>query len=260
MYRTLVPLPLLALAACGDANQRHLEDTGGENAWNPCTYATTVVDWEDVTDLGFSAAELLAVVGGPRAEVLEWLTLEGTAGDTTDLVLEAAWTGGEIRYVDAEPREGADTGYWELRAGRSVPGADGRDTAETPPEDTGPFDTGGDGPLCPDSLEVDVTFSFVTTDGAFDESTDALLYAHDLEVGHLTADVLYDDLAGAYVPTDTTLVPDEWEDFTLTFVGTIAAATSEGDVLVGGHRDMGDGTAMAFQGVEAVWPPGSEPF
>jgi hypothetical protein len=258
--RSLLPLVLLSLFACDDANRKLGDDTAGEDAWNPCTYTTTVVGYEDVTALGFSAAEVMAVAGGPRAEVLEWWIPDESPRPTTDLALEVTWTGGEIRYVDAEPREGYDTGTWEELAGGSEPGEDGDDTAEPRPDDTGPSDTGDGGEMCPDSIEMDVTLTFVTADGAFDETVDAELYALDLDAGRLSAEILYDDLAGTYVPTDPTLVPDEWEDFAVTFSGEVSATASEGDVSIGGHRDMGDGTAMAFQGVEAVWPPGSEPW
>ncbi|MBN1334593.1 MAG: hypothetical protein JXB39_01380 [Deltaproteobacteria bacterium] len=252
MRRTLLPLLALSLASACDSS-RNTDDTGTEMGWDPCTTTTTVVGFEEVTPLGFSAADLVAVVGGSRTDVLQWFTADGEAGDTTDLTFEVTYAGGEVRYVDAEPREGTDTGGLEYAA--TVPGRDGHDTAEPMPDDTG-----GDEEACPDTLEVDVTFTFATSDGAFDESADAFLYAYDLEVGHLSADLPYEDLVGSYVPTDPTLVPSEWEAFTVSVGSDIAAATSEGEVLVGGHRDMGDGTSMGFQGLEAVWPPGSDPW
>lgn len=261
MSRLPVLLPLLALGACDPlTHHRGGDDTASEDAWNPCVATTTVVAFDEVTALGFSAAELMAVIGGPRAEVFEWYS----SGETTDLTLELAYAGGEVRFVDQEPREGGgDTGGYmeaaaDLDSGETEPGdTGGKDTG---PEDTGPFDTGGGGVECPDSISLDVTLSFTTADGSFDESVEALVYADSLESARASAEAAYDDLVGAYVPTDPTLIPSEWDTFGVTWDVVIDAAATEGSLGVTGSREISDDMGEAFMGTEAVWPPGHEPW
>jgi hypothetical protein len=251
MSRLPVLLPLIALCACDEIGPRGGDDTASEDAWNPCTATTTVVSFDEVTALGFSAEELMAVVGGPRAEVFEWYS----SGDTTDLTLELSYTGGEVRFVDQEPREGADTGAIYEAAAADLDTDEPRDTG---PADTGPFDTGDGGVECPDSLSMDLTLVFATADGSFDESVDALLYADSLDGARASAEAAFDDLVGAYVPTDPTLVPEEWDTFGVTWDVEVFADATEGSLGVTGSRDISDDTSEAFMGIEAVWPPGHE--
>lgn len=258
MSRLPILLSVIALGACDSLGPRGGDDTASEHAWNPCTATTTVVAFDEVTALGFSAEELMTAVGGPRAEVFEWTT----TGDTTDLTLELLYAGGEVRFVDQEPREGGgDTGgmleaAYDLDSGETEPG----DSGDTRPEDTGPFDTGDTGPECPDSLSVDVTLTFETADGSFAESVDALLYADSADAARASAGAAYDDLVGSYVPTDPTLVPSEWEEFGVTWDVEVDAAGTEGSLGVTGSRAVDEDIGEAFMGIEGVWPPGSEPW
>jgi hypothetical protein len=105
---------------------------------------------------------------------------------------------------------------------------------------------------------MDLTLVFATADGSFDESVDALLYADSLDGARASAEAAYDDLVGAYVPTDPTLVPEEWETFGVTWDVEVFADATEGSLGVTGSRDISDDTSEAFMGIEAVWPPGHE--
>jgi len=245
MHRSLALLPLL-LAACDTHRGGPSEDA----LWSPCEYAYTDLALDEVSALGFSAADLLVAVGGERAETLTWIDGSGTVG----LALEVLYSGGRVRFVEATPREGGgDTGFAE----RVIDGVPDADTGEGG-DDTGiPDDTGGEGDLCPDAITVEATLSFVTDDGGFDEAIPVTLHAEAADAATLDGEVLVEDLEGTW--TSDEYDPSEWEDLTVSVNASVMAAQSHGELLLSGSQVYEEGedhdTGVAFQGILAVWPP-----
>jgi hypothetical protein len=210
----------------GPAN-RH--DPAGEDLWSPCTYAYSDLAVDEISSLGFSAADLLASVGGERAETLTWI--EG--GATVGLAFEVLYAGGHVRLVDATPKEPGD------------------DTSA--PEDTG-------GPAedeCPDAITVEAALRFVTDDGGFAETIPVTLHAGSADGATLAGDVLVEDLEGTW--TSDEYDPSEWEDLTVSVDASVEATSSSGELLLSGSQVLEEGddvdTGVAFQGILAVWPP-----
>lgn len=130
-----------------------------------CTEDVTQLSVEQESPLGFSARTINTVTSGDHYATLTW-----TNAETTGLRVRVTYADGDIRYID-----------------RAVSGGG----AEA-------LDTAGAEELCPDTLEIDVTLSFETDDGAFDEKWDTHLVA--TQADSATLDYTFDplDLNGAY--------------------------------------------------------------
>jgi hypothetical protein len=132
MYRTLLTIPAwFLLVGCFEGDKNTLED-------GPyCEDTPTVVGLDEVTALGFSGADLLLLAEGEHAETLTW----AETGATTPVAVGVAYAEGEVRFVDSVA---------------VYPEGDG----ETP----------AIGVECFARVEVDVTLTIATEDGALDES------------------------------------------------------------------------------------------
>lgn len=172
-------LPLLALAASGllaactveggpadgtnpgptePAEEQPADDTGnpndtkgdgrdgpGEVAYGCVALATQELALDEVSPLGFSGADVLAVSAGEHAGTFTW-----AKGGSTPVTLSVAHAGTEARFVDYGWKDDGN--------------ADGPVQA--------------DAPECPDTLVVDASVELATEDGAFAEALEAELFAH----------------------------------------------------------------------------------
>jgi hypothetical protein len=141
----------------GPGSATSVDDTGTEDGGEtdgppkgvpPCLEDATVLDsTEAMSDIGFTAADVLAFAAGEHASTFV-LYDPGpytfmNAGPPSPLALSVAHEGGEIRFVDVWPN----------------------------PDSLDPD------PYCPPRLEVDVVVGVVTDDGLFDESFETVLVA-----------------------------------------------------------------------------------
>jgi hypothetical protein len=129
-------LLLLPLAACTQADEPFHD--GNEGAYESCEETVTVLESVDeASTLGFSAGDVLAFAEGSHQSSIHWHPGEIDFGPETgegELSVEVEYDGGEIRYVDSEPKN--EEGF------------------------------GGD---CPDRLEIDANVTMKTSGGALDE-------------------------------------------------------------------------------------------
>jgi len=76
-----------------------------------CEETVTVLGLDEVSALGFSAAEILAIAEGSHEAPLFWhdgvITVGPESGEHS-LVVDVAYSGGEIRLVDSKPEFGPD--------------------------------------------------------------------------------------------------------------------------------------------------------
>lgn len=219
--RPLLPVlaPLALLAACPEARD-------GEDAGQACQATVTVLQPDDATPLGFTAAERMSQISGPADHVLTWT---GT-GTTTDLRIEAVWDGGEVRWMDSEP-------------------------VDTDPDDDGPEPAIGLD--CQDWLEIDVTLTFATTDGAFAESWALPLQATGDGPLAFAVDV-GEAFGGTFDPWDFADPSTDYDTVETRIAGTLEYAGGGGEVLLVGTgaepcEDGEECTAWASQDVVAIW-------
>ncbi|GEM_PF-5274046 len=154
-------------------------DEQGENAGgrNSCVDSSTVMTADEVSPLGFAAAEIIATASGSHDSPIFWtagthdgpidIEVRPESGEGT-LTVTIAHEGGEIRYVDSEPApsdENTNDGSW----------------AE-----------------CPDRVEIDVHVSARTGGGALDESFETTLEAKMPRHATFTYEVDLDALSGSF--------------------------------------------------------------
>jgi hypothetical protein len=148
---------LFALAAAGmlgcDSPQSGGQ-IGGEKTSGCYELVSTPLALDEVSPLGFSAADALASIEGPRTETLLW----AKGGDTV-LSLDALYVGGETRFVESEFRAYGEDGAPQLD--------------------------------CPPAIEIDLDLGFDTADGALvetwrgtarAEATDRATFWHELDL------------------------------------------------------------------------------
>ncbi len=200
-------LPTLLLLGCHtvtpgiekptDYGSNKDDDTGSGGG---CTSTSTVVDGTVVTSLGFSAADLIAQVGGVTSQPLSWLAAE----EDTLLTLDVAWTTGEVRFVDQE--------------------SDG----------TGLGDTGGSN-ACGDWLEVDVNVGFSTDDGVFAESWPLTLQASGVDRSSFTQDLDAVTLTGTFDKWDYADPTADYASLGAAVGGVLAPGGGYGAVTLAGE-------------------------
>ncbi len=212
------------MAAGGCSNE---DDTNAMGQGSGCVDTTVEVVADQVTDLGFSAEDILGFASGEFQDTFAY-----TAGGTTNLTLNVALDGTLVRYVESEPDlSGEETGL-------------------------------GMAPVCEDRLEIDVTVTFVTEDGMFNETWDATLIATSADAAWFNLEVDPDGLQGAY-----TLEPPEGASEN--DVGVIVVSASfdpsgtQGTVSAqfsGSSEDTEEGEGVAWSYVVDIgqWPAGEE--
>ena len=159
--------------------------TGGETGgtWNEedqptyagegCVEQATPLAADEVSPLGFSAADVATLVGESVTTPMVWL-------ETADLGVEATVVPGPSeltltildltnpRFVDASPEEPEDGPAIEPAA------------------------------VCPDRVDIDVTLHIATADGALDETVSATLHATSAELVELLVPLDPTSLTGTF--------------------------------------------------------------
>jgi len=141
-----------------------------------CEEQSTPLAEDEVSPLGFSAADVALLVGESTTTPMVWL-------DTTALGVEATVQPGPSeltltildltnpRFIDASPKE---------------------------PEDGAAIEPAAD---CPDRVDVDVTLRITTADGALDETVSTTLHATSAELVELSVPLEPTSLTGTFSAT-----------------------------------------------------------
>lgn len=216
--RTLIPL-FVFLAACD----------GGKDLGNGpyCEDTPTDLALDDPTDLGFTAAAVLARLPANEVTTLTW-----DGGATTGLLL----------------------GYTPATSARFV------DSEAVYPDDGG--ETPAIGVICDDRVEIDLDFTLLTDDGAFDEDLAAPIRATAVDAAEVTADLDLDGLQGSFVFDDFT-GGETYDDRSAEVRFTIGDQVTSGSIhgQISGEGDCTDGdtcTAWAAEIPIGTWGPDNQ--
>lgn len=191
---------------------------GSEANFDSCDETRTTLTRDEVSSLGFSAGQLLDSMSNALEVPFLW-----TSGSQTTLHLQVAYSDGIINFVDAEPK----------------------------PSEEGTY-TDGAAAICDDYVEVGVTLSFKTDDGAFDESFDLKLQSFDGLSATFGVDLLPDSLNGSYELTIEN--PEQYDEVTAYLNGSISGTSSAGKLYEQGSKVDGE-TASATAYDAATWGP-----
>lgn len=194
-----------------------------------CEDTATVITLEESTALGFSGAELLALAEGTHTSTLTW---SGDGGSTVLTLTLARPTDGEVRYVDSEAVAG-DTGMSPAMAVE-----------------------------CPDRLEVDLAFTFVTEDGTFNESWSGALMGTQPTNASWSTELDPAALGGSFA-VEPWAEGEDYDTAELQISGTHDASGPAGSVTLqlSGADECEDGdecTAWASQQEIGTWGAVSE--
>lgn len=166
----------------------------------------------DDATLGFSANDVLAPLGAPMVSPAEWVAEENRPDTVVTLTVAAA---GDPILHDQEP-----------------------------------IATGSGG--CPDSLEVPVTLTLHTDDGAFGETIATSVWVTDPTYVSVGAALDWQALSGSF--TFVTIVPSDWDSVVLD-LSTTLSANPEGAIQVSAERATGPNTGEGLVGSLLRWPP-----
>lgn len=213
---------LLLLLACTGDNK-----VDGDGAW--CEDVPTAVALDEVTELGFSGAELWALAAGERTAPLTW-----ARGGEAVLTLGVTGEPAEARFVDSVPHT-----------------EDGGSTI---------------GIECTDRVEVDADVRFVTDDGAFDEAWALPLSATEASLVSFHRRLDLDALGGSYDPAadiEAAVGDEPYESVSVDVRGELDAAGTRGAVagqVDGEEQCEDDGTCSdwAAELPVATWGEGEE--
>lgn len=212
-------------AACTTTEHSKPTDSDSGSYGRPdyiaCEDTTTALDLADVSPLGFSGDDVLAMVAGPLSAAAEWSERAGAPTVTVSVM-----TAGTAIFHDLEPA--LDTG-----------GA----VAEGAP----------DGP-CSDALELPVTVSFSTDDGAFAEHSTTAMWVTDLAYVSVGAALDPAALGGTF--TFTEIDPAEWDSVTLDLSNSWTGDGITGQVSMQASREVGPNTGEGMIGPVLQWPSG----
>ncbi len=189
-----------------------------------CEETATLVSLEELTELGFSGADLLALAEGSFEQTLTWTE----DGSSTALTVDVVHADGEVRYV----------------ASTAVYPDDGGTTIDI-------------GVECEDYVEVDVTIDITTADGELAESLEtsiASFYGTEVRARESLAP---EDIQGSYEYTG--MDPSEYDELDLDLSVELDEAGCSGEMTVTtqGCDDDCDGnecTCWASNDVVAIWP------
>ena len=181
---------------------------GGVPDYQECDDVTSELAPSDVSGLGFSAADVLAVVAGPTTAVGTW----SDGGPTITVSLAVAAAGSPV-FHDRSPA--ADTGGSD--SGMGGGGADGN---------------------CYDWLDVPVTIAFSTDDGKFAEAVSANVTAIELSSMWASGELDWSALSGTY--TFTEIDPAKWDDVALSLSAGWAGGATMGQVDMSASREIAD--------------------
>jgi len=219
-------LPLVVLWACsgGGPDDPSSTDTDTDEVSGPhCEDTPTVVALDEVTPLGFAASELAAWAEGTHAETFVY-----AEGGSTPLTL-AVTVGPEARYVTS--------------------------VAVYPDDGTQP----AIGVECFDRVEVDLSVSLETDDGAFDEGFDTTLQSMDGLSAEWFATLDPGALGGSYDLDDPEV---DWSERKLFVQASFDAEGSSGSIAgqLSGQDDCEgpDCAAWAMNVEVGHWGQGEE--
>ena len=218
MTRTLPLLSLLPLFfACGEKE----DDTGGEY-WMPyCEETRTALGFEEVSPLGFSAAEAAVALGSFHGGQLVW-----ARGGETPFISERALTS-SVFFVDLEEATPPD--------GATVPSI---------------------AVICDDYLEVAVTLGLATGDGLLGEHFALTMSLMQVDKGEIYADLALSDFSEPSIFDDFQVDGATEQNPALkASFGPEGAASGE---LSWSSQGEGEGTAWASTDPVASWSSDGE--
>jgi hypothetical protein len=219
MHRTL-PALLLVLAACPGSGR---DDSASEAGFS-CEATPSVLAIDEVSALGFSGAEVLALAQGTHESVLE-----NADGTSSPLTVSVIYDKGEVRFMDSEPVD--DGSGIEFAIG------------------------------CTDWVEVDVSVSFSTADGAFAETWLLPVTAMDSSTASFSEDGTPDSFSGSIDFSAMLGEPGSYDDASVFVEGAFDAVGPSGeiDLQTTGHEGEGDdGVSWANIDIFATWGSTSE--
>jgi hypothetical protein len=139
--------------------------------YSECVDTPSVVPSSEVSELGFSADDVLAAVGGMHATQLTWISgglyaQHTRGGTTTELALDFG-SPDEVRFI--------------LSEGGGCP-------------------QGGEAPciVCDSRMEIDLQLGITTADGSLDESLPITVEAMSIDQPWFRAELAADQVMGAY--------------------------------------------------------------
>ena len=169
--RTPIIAVTLLSAACNVTDTGNPVDTGGEPSGNAgsCEEVETVITPDELTPLGFSAADVLGVAGGRHTETLAWLQgglATSSGGEPTQVEVNVDFDG-SARFIESSPRQSL-----------------------------GGSGSAADFAICNDRVELDATLTVSTADGALDETVSAVLRAETARLATASFSIPSDELSG----------------------------------------------------------------
>jgi hypothetical protein len=218
MNRTLLTIPAwLVVVGCFDKGRQDLAN--GPH----CEDSPAVVTLEEITELGFTGADMLALAQGEHLETLSW----AADGSTSPVLVTVTYSEGEVRFVDSEAVY-PDTGM-----------------------------TIGIGIECSDRVELDATIAISTEDGALAESYELTLASGDGTSVSARSSFDHEAMQGSY--TFSLMDPSEYDSVThsLSFLFDEAGSSGEFSAQAEGCDDDCDGdecTCWASMDTIATWP------
>lgn len=197
----------------------------------PCEEVATPVALDEVTALGFSAADVLAAVVG---EASATATFTEEHRDTTVTITTSA----------------ADGAVFVLHERTPAPD----DTDDTDPQSDGPPQGAPDEGACPDWLEVPIDVRLATADGAFDEARTGTILTSELATLSAGGDLAWDALTGTWDVTTVT-DPADWDTVSMSWSNQWeAGGTIRGQIDLSASRDDGGGVGSGLVGPVLRWP------
>ncbi len=219
MNRALITIPAwLLIVGCFHNDKNGFED-------GPyCEDTPTVATLDDISSLGFSGADMLALAEGGFDETLTW----HDSDSTTPVHISVGYAEGEVRHV-------ASTAVY--------------------PETDGP--TNDIGIECEDYVEIDVSLIVTTEDGGLDEGYELALRSGDGATVSTSVDFDHSEMGGSY--EFTLMDPSEYDSVThfLDVAFDDAGCSGELSVQAEGCDDDCTGeecTCWASMDTVATWP------
>lgn len=231
-------LPVCSVLACGggEAEPFHETDDAGDFGASCKDEPMALAGVDEVSPLGFAAAEVLAMAEGEHttpmvwAEAYDdgpWLVEFGPESGESELTATITYDGGEIRHVVSTPEEG-----------------DG-------------FGDGWEEP-CSDRMEIDVRLEVRSEGGAFDEDVDAVLVATAPIYATIGKELALDEIQGSFEITRKS--PDHLEVLPITLNLGLSkfgmTGSADGGLQIEEGGDGGEGW-VGFGWISyAAWPGG----
>ncbi len=219
MNRALLTIPAWLLVTGCFTGKEDLEGNGPY-----CEDTPTAITLEEVTELGFSAADLLAAAEGSFEEELYWAGVDGT----TTITVDVNYAEGELNYVTSSAVY-PDEGETSIAIGIE----------------------------CEDYVEVYVAADIATADGALDETMELALSSRDGLTTAASKSFAEGELQGSYEYTG--MDPSEYDSIAYAINVAFDEEGCSGALLVqteGCDADCDGDECTCWAGSETVaeWP------